>query len=49
MHPGIIGMGMGMQGKPGGKGKQPIGGGKVMGCIALIGLQGVLLPPWNVL
>lgn len=37
---------MGMQGKPGAKGK-PIGmpGGKGIGCRALTGLQGALLPP----
>jgi hypothetical protein len=40
---------MGMQGKPG-KGKQPMPGGKGMGCRALMGLHGVLLllPPLTV-
>lgn len=39
---------IGMQGKPG-KGKQPMPGGKGIGCMALIGLHGaLLLPPLTV-
>jgi hypothetical protein len=34
-----------MHGKPGGKGKQPMPGGKGRGCMLLTGLQGLLLLP----